>query len=584
VVLGASGDIATKGNLRYEVAATWGRTETYYETGGNINVARYNNATDAARDANGNIVCRINLTTVTDPACVPLNPFGYGTYSQAAANYVLATAFRNQWAEQLNATAYISGNTEGFFKLPGGPVGFAVGAEYRREDAYSAFDPLTVSGATFLNAIGAFDPPAQEVRELYGEIRLPLLADVPFFRELTVEGAVRYSDYNTASKGVWAYNGGVVWSPVRDVRFRAAYGRAVRGPNIGDLYATASETFLNGLADPCNQTIINDVPNRARNCAAAGVPTTLIVNGEVRPWTNTPASGISGNNAGNPNLLPETSDSITIGAVFQPRWVPGLSFSVDYYDIKVENVIASLAPQTIINQCYDDPGGINNQYCAAVFRRTSSDPFANATFQGQRDRVIAGLPNINLQQVGPSFLAAPFNYAKLRAKGVDFEMSYVTDLSESVNLSIRAVATYNMQREDFTIVTVPTQSTRLNGVLGLPEWAANLFMTLDFGQFDIGYNAQFLSKQSVSDWEVQGTHQGRGPTNPDANPFRFYPDILYHYLRFGFEPEGTNFRFYGGIDNLLDQLPPLPLTGTGGGSGIYPIQGRYFYAGATVRF
>ncbi|MFM7349892.1 MAG: TonB-dependent receptor domain-containing protein, partial [Erythrobacter sp.] len=324
--------------------------------------------------------------------------------------------------------------------------------------------------------------------------------------------------------------------------------------------------------------------NRARNCAAAGVPTTLVVNGETRPWTNNPASGISGVNAGNPNLSPETSDSITIGAVFQPRFVRGLSFSVDYYDIKVKNVIASLGAQTIINQCYDDPGGINNQYCAAVFRRTSSDPFANATFQGQRDRVVAGLPNINLPQVGPSFLAAPFNYAKLRAKGIDFEMNYVTDLAENLNLSIRAVATYNLEREDFTVVTIPTQSTRLNGTLGLPTWAANLFATLDFGQFDLGYTARFLGKQSVNDWEVQFTHQGRGPTNPDATPFKFYPDILYHNLRFGFEPKDTNFRFYGGIDNVLDQMPPLPLTGTGAGSGIYPIQGRYFYAGATVKF
>jgi outer membrane receptor protein involved in Fe transport len=584
VVVGASGDLATTGSLRYEVAFNYGRTETFYDTGGNINIANYNRATDAARNAQGEIVCRVNLTAVTDPNCAPLNPFGFGNASQAARDYVLAVASREQWAEQINATAFISGNTEGFFKLPGGPVGFAIGAEYRREDAFSAFDDLTVSGATFLNAIGAFDPPAQEVRELFGEIRLPLLADMPFVEELTVEGAVRYSDYNTATGGVWAYNGGVVYSPVRDIRFRAAYGRAVRAPNIGDLFSTASETFLNGLVDPCNQTVINDNPNRVRNCAAAGVPTTLVVNGETRPWTNTPASGISGVSAGNPNLEPETSDSLTIGAVFQPSFVPGLSFSVDYYDIKVKSVISAVGSQAIINQCYDDPVGIDNPFCAAVFRRTSADPFENATFAGQRDRVIAGLPNINLAQIGPSFLQAPFNFAKLKARGVDFEMNYNTDLSEDLKLSIRGVLTYNLQREDFTFITAPEQSVRLNGVLGLPTWAANLFMNLDFNEFDMGYTARFLSKQAVNDWEVQNTHQGRGPTNPDATPFAFYPDVVYHNLRFGFEPEGTKFRFYGGIDNVLDQLPFDPLTGTGAGSGIYPVQGRYFYAGATVSF
>ena len=584
VVLGARGDLSSTGNLRYEVAATWGRTETYYETGGNINIQRYNDATDAARNAAGQIVCRINLTTVVDPACAPLNAFGYGNASQAAKDYVLAKAFRNQWAEQIDATAYLSGDTDGLFRLPGGPIGFAIGAEYRSEDAYSAFDPLTVSGATFLNAIGAFNPPKQEIREVFGELRLPLLADLPFAEELSVEGAVRYSDYNTAKKGVWAYNAGIVYSPVRDIRFRAAYGRAVRAPNIGDLYSTASETFLNGLVDPCNQTVINDNPNRARNCAAAGVPTTIVVNGETRPWTNTPASGISGNSAGNPNLNPETSDSLTFGAVFQPRFVPGLSFSVDYYDIKVKSVIASVGAQAIINQCYDDPVGINNPFCAAVFRRTSADPFANATFAGQRDRTFAGIPNINLPQVGPSFLQAPFNFAKLKARGIDFEINYLTDLATDLKLSIRGVGTHNLQRDDFTFITAPAQSVRLDGTLGTPKWEASLFTTLTFKEFDIGYNARFVGKQAVTDWEVQNTHQGRGPTNPDAFPFKFYPDILYHNLRFGFEPEGTGFRFYGGVDNVLDQLPPLPLTGTGGGSGIFPVQGRYFYAGATVKF
>jgi outer membrane receptor protein involved in Fe transport len=584
VVAGASGELSTTGNLRYEVAFNYGRTETFYDTGGNVNIANYNRATDAARNAQGEIVCRVNLTTVTDPNCAPLNPFGFGNASQAARDYVLAVASREQWAEQINATAFISGNTEGFFNLPGGPVGFAIGSEYRREDAFSKFDDLTVSGATFLNAIGAFNPPAQEIREVFGEIRLPLLADLPFIEELTVEGAVRYSDYNTATGGVWAYNGGVVYSPVQDVRFRAAYGRAVRAPNIGDLFSTASETFLNGLVDPCNQTVINDNPNRVRNCAAAGVPTTLVVNGETRPWTNTPASGISGVSAGNPNLQPETSDSFTVGAVFQPSFVPGLSFSVDYYDIQVKSVISAVGSQAIINQCYDDPVGIDNPFCAAVFRRTSADPFENATFAGQRDRVIAGLPNINLTQTGPSFLQAPFNFAKLKARGVDFEMNYNTDLSANLKLSIRGVLTYNLQREDFTFITAPQQSVRLNGVLGLPTWAANLFMNLDFNEFDLGYTARFLSRQAVNDWEVQNTHQGRGPTNPDATPFAFYPDIVYHNLRFGFEPEGTKFRFYGGIDNVLDQLPPDPLTGTGAGSGIYPIQGRYFYAGAAVTF
>ena len=497
---------------------------------------------------------------------------------------MLATSSREQWAEQINVVGYLSGDTDGLFRLPGGPIGFAVGADYRREDAYSAFDTLTASGATFLNGSGAFDLLTQEVREIFGEVRLLLLADLPFVEELSVEDAVRYLDYNTASKGVWAYNVGLVYSPIRDVRFRAAFGRAVRAPIIGDHFSTAAETFLNSLADPCSQTLINDNPNRVRNCAAAGIPTTLVVNGETRPWTNTPASGISGMQAGNPNLNPETSDSLTFGAVFQPSFVPGLSFSVDYYNIKVKSVTVAVGSQAIINQCHDDPVSINNPFYAAVFRRTSADPFANQTFNGQRDRVVAGIPNINLPQVGPSFLQAPFNYAKLVAKGIDFEVDYVTDLATNLSLSVRGVASYNLEHEDFTFVTDPARSTRINGTLGLPAWEASFFSTLDVAEFDLGYTARFVAKQTVNDWETQFSHQGRAPINPDATPFKYYPDTIYHNLRFGFEPEGTDFRFYMGMDNVLDQLPPRPNPGTGGGSGIYPIQGRYMYAGATVKF
>ena len=585
VVAGFKGDLSSTGNLRYEIAGNYGRTETFYDTGGNVNIANYNRATDAARDANGNIVCRVNLNPATaDPNCAPLNPFGFNTLSQAAKDYVLATASREQWAEQINVVGFLSGDSTGMFELPGGPVGFALGAEYRREDAFSAFDPLTVSGATFLNAIGAFDPPAQEVREVFGELRIPLLAGQPLFEELTVEGSFRASDYNTRDKLVWAYNGGVIYSPFDGLRLRGSYARAVRAPNIGDLFSTASETFLNGLVDPCSQTVINDNPNRARNCAAAGIPTTIVINGETRPWTNVAASGISGINRGNPNLEPETSDSITIGAVFQPRFVSGLSFSVDYYNIKVNNVISGVAPQAIINQCYDDPVGLDNPFCAATFRRTTNDPLTNFTFAGQLNRRFDGVPDITIENIGPSFINQPFNYAQLRAEGIDFQFDYITDLSADLKLNMRGVLTYNLNRENFTYITEPERSDRLHGTLGLPIVAANLFTTLSFKEFDLGYNARFVGRQTVNAWETQFSHQGRDPINPDATPFRYYPDIVYHDLRFGFAPEGTGFRFYGGIDNVLDQLPPQPLDGRGEGSGIFPVLGRYFYAGATVNF
>jgi outer membrane receptor protein involved in Fe transport len=587
IVAGVAGDLSSTGNLRYEVALNYGRTETYYETGGNVHIARFNRATNAVRNTSGTIVCAVNAdasATNDDPACVPLNVFGFGAPSQAAVDYVLHTSSRTQWAEQQNATAFLSGDTAGLFELPGGPIGFAIGAEYRKEDAFSDLDDVTQSGATFLNSAATFDPPSVEIKEGFGELRIPLLRDLPFAQELSVEGAARYSDYGGTVGGVWAYNVGGIWAPVSDLRIRAGYARSVRAPNLGDLFSTRSETFANGLIDPCSQNVINDNPNRVRNCAAAGVPTTMVVGGATIPWINTPSSGVSGFNQGNPNLTPEVSKSFTVGAVLQPRFIPGFSLTIDYYKIKIENVISGLTGQAIINRCYDDPVSIDNPFCSAVFRRRDPNPLIDFTFEGQANRTPApGVPTLNFPVLGPAFLNQPFNFAAMKAEGVDFDAAYRTRLNEGVTLNVRAIVSYNMNRENFTFITAPERSTRIHGTLGDPIWAGSLNADLDFGMFDIGYRINYVGRQTVDAWEVQHSHQGRAPTNPDAWPFTKYPDRTYHAFRLGFEPV-EDFKFYTGVDNVFNSRPPYDLTGVGAGSGIFPVQGRFFYAGAEVTF
>ena len=187
----------------------------------------------------------------------------------------------------------------------------------------------------------------------------------------------------------------------------------MRAPTLFNLYRPPSQTFLNGLIDPCSQANINNgSASRAANCAAAGVPTTEIVNGTSTPWTNLPASGIRGLQGSNPNLNEEVGTSLTIGAVFQPRFIPGLTFTVDYYDITVDNVILTLAAQTIIDLCYDSSTGINNQYCAAISRRP------DGTFLGQSNRNVGGTTvQYTVGANDSSFLAGPFNFAKLKTSG-----------------------------------------------------------------------------------------------------------------------------------------------------------------------
>lgn len=584
---GLRGSLSDTGNLRYELAANYGRTDTFYETGGNVLVANFNKAANAVRNTAGQIVCAVNANASTaddDPACVPINLFGNGRSSQAARDYVLYTSSRDQFAEQLNFTGFVSGDSSGFFELPGGPIGFAIGAEYREERAFSDYDDVTQSGATFLNAFETFDPPTFNVKEVFGEIRIPLLSDITLIEELTVEGAIRYSDYNY-SGGATAYNAGVVYSPFPGLRIRGGYARSVRAPNLNDLFAAQVQTFANGLVDPCGQGVINQNPNRAARCAEAGVPTTVTLpDGSVVPFTNNAASGVSGFNQGNPNLMPEKGNSFTIGAVFQPDFLPGFSLTVDYYDIEVKDVISGLSGQAIINRCYEDPVTIDNPFCSAVFRRgNTGDPFSSFAFDGQNSRVFDGFPATPIPLLGPAFLNQPFNFAALETSGIDLDARYARDLSEDWGLELRAIVSWLEERRSFSFITDPDRATRDKRTLGTPEWQFNLNAAVRYKDVTFSYEGRFLDRQLIGAYETQLSYQGRPPQNADAFPQLYYPEIYYSDVRVEFDIE-DEYEFYFGVDNVFNRLPPLGLTGVGGGSAIYNNVGRYFYAGLVAEF
>ncbi|MCW3846946.1 TonB-dependent receptor [Sphingomonas sp. LB-2] len=580
---------------RYEVAVNYGQTDTHFDATNRILLPQFRNAADAVLSG-GQIVCGINADadqTNNDPNCVPINVFGYGKPSAAALRYVSADVFRDQRASLLTVSGFVSGDFSQLFTLPGGPVYFALGGEYRRETARSDYDPITTSGLTDFNVILPFHAPVLEVKEAYGELRVPLLAGTPFFEELTLEGAGRVSDYNSGAGTtgtVWTYNVGGIWSPVRGLRVRAGYAKSVRAPTLGNLYTPPSQTFLNGLIDPCSQANINNgTANRAANCAAAGVPTTEIVNGLSTPWTNLPASGIRGLQGSNPNLNEERGTSLTIGAVLQPAALPGFSLTVDYYDITVDNVILALAPQTIIDLCYDSTSGINNQYCAAISRRP------DGTFMGQSNRNVGG--TTVQYTVGPndsSFLAGPFNFAKLKTSGVDFDAAWNGNIG-GVKVGLRGVVSWLIARDNFTNVNDPTFRDRAKSELNEPEFAGSLEANFDFGQIDLGYNLRWIGRQTIDFYETTHSLDGRPPTDLDKFPVVWTPDIFYHSVRIGFEPTKT-YRFYFGVDNLFDQNPPFGFDGTcgtggvfacgagGTGTAIYENIGRFFYAGAVLKF
>ncbi|WP_037501608.1 TonB-dependent receptor domain-containing protein [Sphingomonas jaspsi] len=588
----------------YDFSLNYGKLKTKLDSLNNLllftqdgnDYAGFNLAIDSVL-VGGVPTCRINADadpTNNDPACVPINVFGYGQPSQAALDYVNVTGHRKERATEFDALFTLNGDLSQLFELPGGPIAFAIGSEYRKEKAYSAFDDLTASGATFLNAIQPFNPPNLTVKEAFGELDVPLLKKLPFAEELSVHGAARVSKYNSNTGRVWAWNLDAIYAPVRDIRFRAAKAVSVRAPTQSDLYSPQSQNFA-FIGDPCDEANITANPNRAANCAAAGVPTTYnaatvaacagsAAPGNVGdPWRNCLARTASTGflSGGNPTLVEERGKSLTLGVVIEPRWIPGLNFTIDYYKIQVDSLISALGAQQIISLCYDSASGINNPFCATVNRDPATGLF-----------------------VEPAVISGGVNFAAQKTKGIDFDLSYRHSFSNGQRLSLRLIANHLLRLDNFTDPTRPDLPNRQMSELGDPRWAANFSANYDLGVVDFSYSARFIGKQTIGTWEQQHQYTGvcpasgitgssgrtctagelatLDPQNNDAFPRKWYPSALYHNVRIGFDI-AKKFNFYVGADNVFDKKPPYGLLGTAGGDP-YDTYGRYYYAGVRLNY
>ncbi len=595
------------GDWNYELSANYGRLKTKLRSLNNLRLFDLDGnddgfllALNAQRNAAGQIVCAVNndaITTNDRPDCVPINVFGSGAPSRAALDFVNTEARRRQSATEFVALGSVTGDLSQLFELPGGPVAFALGAEYRTEKASSAFDELTASGGTFLNAIQPFNPPKFKVKEAFGEISVPLLKDFTLAKELTLSAAGRVSDYNTSVGTVYAYNLQGIYAPISDIRFRAAYATSVRAPTQSDLFSPFSQNFAQ-LTDPCDVNFIS-VGNRAANCLAAGVPTvfnaalvaacenTAVPAGSRRlgdPFINCTARTSSTGfvSGGNPFLTEERGKSLTLGVVLQPRLLPGFSLTVDYYKIKVNELISALGAQQLLNLCFGSDSGINNPFCATVNRDPATGLF-----------------------VEPAVISGGVNFAAQKTKGVDIDASYRRTLANGDRFSLRGIATRVFRIDNFTDPTNPQVPDRQLSELGDPKWAANFNANYDMGPIDLTYSLRFIGKQTIGSFETQNRFTGlcplsgstglsggtctpgelttRDPLNLDAFPIKNYPSATYHAARVNFEVGGSRkFNFYVGADNIFDKKPPFGLLGTSGGDP-YDSIGRFLYAGATIR-
>lgn len=576
----------------YEVAVNYGRFEETTDMRGFVDRQRFLLSLDAGLNPmNNQIQCRSRFDPASAnglagnaaaaaklaadiAACVPYNPFGQGNNAAATAYFRIPINNRSSLS-QFDVLGYVSGDSSQILNLPGGPINFVLGGEYRREKAFNDSDAAAdnlLSNSVFLGDVNA---PALTVTEGFGELEIPILKDVFLFKELTVNGAGRISSYNTGAGTTYTYNAGVQWSPTGGVRFRGNYGRAVRAPNVSESSFPAVPNFANGFIDPCNVNAIGANPIRGANCTASLT---------AAQRANLPPAGyslgiISGSN---PDLVSETSDSYTYGVVLQPRFLPGFSLSVDYYDINVSGVIVSLAAQTIVNTCFDAAAGLTNPLCGSFQRNLTSSVGPSGELPGQI--------------LFNSLVSGPQNFASRKRQGMDVEAAYSADISSAVKLNTRLIYTHSFVNSNFQDPARPTFANIILREVGDPQDEARFDLNLIFKEkITFGYQMRVLGSQLIGAFENTfnnnaGVPGATGlPLNADAFDIISYPATFYHNLRINFQVGNSRvgkdaFNLFVGVDNVMDQDPPFGTTATGGGTGIFNIRGRNFYTGFRARF
>ncbi|MET1253571.1 TonB-dependent receptor domain-containing protein [Aliikangiella maris] len=496
---------------------------------------------DGIADANGNPVCRSG-----NIACVPYNPIN-NLASPEALSYASVVLIRTDEIKQTVASFSFNGD---LFEMPAGMVAFAAGLEYRDEKSKSTPDPLTqaidpdgVGSGLVGSTTGAsrsensFVLPTRgdyKVKEVFFESIFPLLIDQGI-ESLDFEVAARYSDYNTTG-GDSTYKSALNLTINEMIRTRVTYSLAVRAPNVQELF---SPQQIQGrfVTVPCDANNLNSGPNpanRQSNCAALGI---------ADDFQSEAAFG-SRNviTQGNLELIPEEATTLTAGFVFTP--FDALSVAVDYWDIEIEDAITSFDSTDILNNCVDS-SSLNAEFCGLIARDNS----------GQ----------IN------SIAVKSINAAKFNANGVDLDVFYRHGLDNST-LNFSFQGTYLDERKFQQNSENPEDINSQAGQVATPHFRALI-------------NSVYSIDNISTAWTIN--YIGESTFNKVAQPEQ-YPDwfnnkvkaYTYHSLNFSYE-YNDDYRFYLGIDNVLDKEPPN-LPGLNAGGLLYDGIGRKYYAGVRI--
>ncbi|RJX68060.1 TonB-dependent receptor [Tsuneonella suprasediminis] len=573
-VLGTRGDLGSAWS--YDIYYQYGRTnfaETYTN---DFSVTRLNRALDVVLGPDGvTPVCRSTLDG-TDPNCVPWDIFNPGVTAPSAASiaYLSTPGFQRGINTEQVASGYFSGALGEYgIKSPWANegIGLVIGAEYRKEklEFYSdtAFQTgdLSGQGAATLPVEGSFD-----VKEVFTEVRIPLVQD-SWIYDLQITAGYRYSDYNTGNQ-TDTYKIEGEFAPIRDIRFRGGYNRAVRAPTIQDLFAP-QRVVLDGTTDPCAGFAITAADT---GCLAQGLTVGQVV-------AANPAGQYNGLIGGNTSLEPEKADTYTVGVVLQPSFLPGFSASIDYFDISVKEAISGIGADTIVNVCTEtaDPFfcGLINRDPSGSLWRTSQGYVSNLSqnIGGISTSGIDVAANYTADVLGGRFSASFVGTYLNGSKG------YVVDTGVDIP---NADQTYSCVGLYGNVCGTPTPKWRHQARFGF-DLPSGVGMSVRWRHFD-GVTLDALSSNTnLSNTSSNGPAPG-GVARPGVAAF---PSVDYFDLALTWDV-GDHYKFRFGANNVFDKAPPVTGSqacpaGTCNGNvyaQTYDAIGRYLYAGVTLDF
>lgn len=511
----AQGQIGFRGDLfpslSYDAYVQYGRSDETNRIIGDGLPTRLVQAANATVNASGVPVC-------VDPSnnCAPANLFGPNRLSAAAVGFITVPVNRDRLREQTVAGFTLNGTSAGIFELPGGPVELVLGFEYRNEQAREDNDGLVATGQTFEQGtrpsiIGGFN-----VKEFFVEGRVPVLSGLPLVQQFDIEGGYRFSDFST-SGNAGSYKIGANWIVVDDFRLRGSYQTSIRAPNVGELFgpiasiALAPRVASGVLVDPCSNPAVTGA--NVAQCARFGAP--------AAPFVTNVGSAlfIFG---GNPDLLPEEATSYTIGAVINPRFVKGLSVSVDYFDIDIDGGLFVIFPEAAARDCYVTNPVADNPLCALVPRGANGQiALADVT-----DR----------------------NVSRFSVDGLDVSARYRLELGGAGALTVRYAGSFvfGQTRQNSQFTPVINCAGTFGTACAIDSNVQADYRHLISGGWDVGA----LTLQAS--WQRIGTVRNVGAVAAVSRlPAQDYIDLAASYdLK-----AGLSLTF--GIDNITDKQPPI---------------------------